>query len=66
MIAEDLALIGANAIMFLMIVIIGIIGCRRRYARLHPPVPPAEIELQLERELEAVNKQIETLQEPEG
>jgi hypothetical protein len=63
LLAEDLAVIGAVAISLFTAIIASIIVFRRHYAKLHPPLTSGEIELQLEKELEKVNKEIESLNE---
>lgn len=65
MLVEDLAILAAGVIMFLAIVIGGVTLVRWRYAKLHPPLTAEDTELQLENELEKVNKQIESLQAKE-
>jgi len=64
MLIEDLMVIVATAICFLAGVLIVALVYRNRHKEL-PPASPQEIELQLEKELEKVNKEIENLQEGE-
>ena len=65
MLVEDLAAIIATAVIVLGTIIGGIIYLRWQQAKLHPPLTTEETELQLEEELEKVNKQIESLQAEE-